>query len=152
MRPCCQPPRHADFGQQRIATEKSPQCCIRSASEQAAHTGTDYAYSTIKSALIRARSVVQVHPGPPFKSVGGSRFFFMRDQRTDRLGPQDDWQGANEITPGRSVVHLSLIARQEHSSFRHAAPSPSHTHAATSSSLPDRSGFVRFLCPDAAPD
>jgi hypothetical protein len=37
------------------------------------------------------------------------------DQRTDWLGPQDDSQGANEITPGRSVVHLRFIARQEHS-------------------------------------
>src|SRR5712671_187803 len=33
-----------------------------------------YAYSTIKP-LIRARSVVQVHPGPPFKSPVNTRRF-----------------------------------------------------------------------------
>jgi predicted ATPase len=63
-----------------------------------------------------------------------------------------DGEALNSTVEDAFVVHLSLIARQEHSAFRHAAPNPSHTHAPTSSSLPDRSGFARFLCPDAAPD
>jgi predicted ATPase len=57
-----------------------------------------------------------------------------------------------ESAEKRLSMLAARIARQEHSPFRHAAPNPSHTHAPTSSSLPDRSGFARFLCPDAAPD
>jgi hypothetical protein len=56
-----------------------------------------YAYSTIKS-LIRARLVVQVHPGPPSNSV------ILAFPLSESLSPKTIWQKICQITGGSEAA------------------------------------------------